>query len=183
VIMKIFARVPKKKQQSSMSVQDWRKIQFVDPQECGRLLFRVWFTQDSPDGGNHHIMVTPKKDSYHHWILPRHRRGYCRTPVVGSHPMIRTMHKFFASRAGMRPDDPKDRNPRNFNNGSNLNWRSIFLFVAFASVVLGLLLFSRNGSQASDGSFIPRVTTGNTMAPCVIIGERAGEILKAGHKI
>ena len=27
------------------------------------------------------------------------------------------------------------------------------------------------------------VTTGNTMAPCVIIGERAGEILKADHKL
>jgi choline dehydrogenase len=30
---------------------------------------------------------------------------------------------------------------------------------------------------------MPRVTTGNTMARCVIIGERAGEILKADHKL
>jgi choline dehydrogenase len=29
----------------------------------------------------------------------------------------------------------------------------------------------------ADASIMPRVTTGNTMAPCVIIGERAGEIL------
>jgi choline dehydrogenase len=28
---------------------------------------------------------------------------------------------------------------------------------------------------------MPRVTTGNTMAPCVVIGERAAEILKARH--
>jgi choline dehydrogenase len=28
---------------------------------------------------------------------------------------------------------------------------------------------------------MPRVTTGNAMAPCVIIGERAGEILKEAH--
>jgi choline dehydrogenase-like flavoprotein len=28
---------------------------------------------------------------------------------------------------------------------------------------------------------MPRVTTGNTMAPCVVIGERAGEILKRAH--
>jgi choline dehydrogenase len=28
---------------------------------------------------------------------------------------------------------------------------------------------------------MPRVTTGNTMAPCVIIGELAGEMLKAEH--
>ena len=34
-----------------------------------------------------------------------------------------------------------------------------------------------------DGSIMPRVTTGNTMAPCVIIGERAGEILRGDHKI
>jgi choline dehydrogenase len=30
---------------------------------------------------------------------------------------------------------------------------------------------------------MPRVTTGNTMAPCVMIGERAGEIIKAAHKL
>jgi choline dehydrogenase len=28
-----------------------------------------------------------------------------------------------------------------------------------------------------------RVTTGNTMAPCVIIGERAAEILKTDHTL
>jgi choline dehydrogenase-like flavoprotein len=27
------------------------------------------------------------------------------------------------------------------------------------------------------------VTTGNTMAPCVVIGERAAEILTAKHKL
>jgi choline dehydrogenase len=37
--------------------------------------------------------------------------------------------------------------------------------------------------RIADGSIMPRVTTGNTMAPCVIIGERAAEILKAEHKI
>jgi choline dehydrogenase len=30
---------------------------------------------------------------------------------------------------------------------------------------------------------MPRVTTGSTMAPCVVIGERAGEILKIEHKL
>jgi choline dehydrogenase len=30
---------------------------------------------------------------------------------------------------------------------------------------------------------MPRVTIGKTMAPCVIIGENAGEILKADHKL
>jgi choline dehydrogenase len=35
--------------------------------------------------------------------------------------------------------------------------------------------------RIADGSIMPRITTGNTMAPCVIIGERAGEILKTWH--
>jgi choline dehydrogenase len=34
-----------------------------------------------------------------------------------------------------------------------------------------------------DGSIMPRVTTGNTMAPCIIIGERAAEVLRADHKL
>ena len=35
--------------------------------------------------------------------------------------------------------------------------------------------------RVADASIIPRVTTGNTMAPSVVIGERAGEILRAEH--
>jgi choline dehydrogenase len=37
--------------------------------------------------------------------------------------------------------------------------------------------------RIADGSIMPRVTTGNTMAPCVVIGERAAEILKAQHAL
>jgi choline dehydrogenase len=37
--------------------------------------------------------------------------------------------------------------------------------------------------RIADGSIMPRVTTGNTMAACVIIGERAGDILIADHKL
>jgi hypothetical protein len=63
------------------------------------------------------------------------------------------MHKFSAFRAGMRPEDPKDRNLRPFDNGSNLNWRGIFLFVVYMGVVLGFFLFTRNGNHGSvDGS-------------------------------
>jgi choline dehydrogenase-like flavoprotein len=29
---------------------------------------------------------------------------------------------------------------------------------------------------------MPRITTGNTMAACVIIGERAGELLRTAHE-
>jgi choline dehydrogenase len=37
--------------------------------------------------------------------------------------------------------------------------------------------------RIADGSIMPRITTGNTMAACVIIGERAGEILKIANRI
>jgi choline dehydrogenase len=37
--------------------------------------------------------------------------------------------------------------------------------------------------RIADGSIMPRVTTGNTMAPCVIIGERAADILQARHAV
>ncbi len=35
------------------------------------------------------------------------------------------------------------------------------------------------GLRVADGSIMPEVTTGNTMIPCVVIGERMGEILKS----
>jgi choline dehydrogenase len=37
--------------------------------------------------------------------------------------------------------------------------------------------------RIADGSIMPRVTTGNTMAPCIIIGERAAEILREEHSL
>jgi choline dehydrogenase len=37
--------------------------------------------------------------------------------------------------------------------------------------------------RIADGSIMPRVTTGNTQAPCVIIGERAAEILCFEHML
>jgi choline dehydrogenase len=52
------------------------------------------------------------------------------------------------------------------------------------SVVDGnLKVYGIDNLRIADGSIMPRITTGNTMAPCVIIGERAGEILKADHKL
>jgi choline dehydrogenase len=35
--------------------------------------------------------------------------------------------------------------------------------------------------RIADGSIMPRVTAGNTMAPCVVIGERAAEMLISAH--
>jgi choline dehydrogenase len=50
------------------------------------------------------------------------------------------------------------------------------------SVVDGeLKVYGVERLRIADGSIMPRVTTGNTMAPCVIIGERAADILTAQH--
>jgi choline dehydrogenase len=52
------------------------------------------------------------------------------------------------------------------------------------SVVDGnLKVYGIDNLRIVDGSIMPRVTTGNTMAPCVVIGERAGEILRIEHKL
>lgn len=50
------------------------------------------------------------------------------------------------------------------------------------SVVDGnLKVYGIDGLRIADASIMPRITSGNTMAPCVVIGERAGDILKAEH--
>jgi choline dehydrogenase-like flavoprotein len=52
------------------------------------------------------------------------------------------------------------------------------------SVVDGnLKVYGVDNLRIADGSIMPRVTTGNTMAPCVIIGERAAEIIRNQHQI
>jgi choline dehydrogenase-like flavoprotein len=50
-------------------------------------------------------------------------------------------------------------------------------------VAANLKVYGIENLRIADGSIMPRVTTGNTMAACLIIGERAGEILKADHKL
>ncbi|MDB5447420.1 MAG: glucose-methanol-choline oxidoreductase [Phenylobacterium sp.] len=48
------------------------------------------------------------------------------------------------------------------------------------SVVDGRLrVYGIDNLRIADGSILPRVTTGNTMAPCVIIGEKAAEFIKS----
>ncbi len=44
-----------------------------------------------------------------------------------------------------------------------------------------LQVFGMERLRIADASVMPRVTSGNTMAPCVVIGERAAEILRAKH--
>ena len=44
-----------------------------------------------------------------------------------------------------------------------------------------LKVYGVEGLRIADASVLPRVTTGNTMAPCVIVGERAAELLQEEH--
>ncbi|MGV1754960.1 GMC family oxidoreductase [Agrobacterium sp. CG674] len=50
---------------------------------------------------------------------------------------------------------------------------------AMSVVDAKLKVYGLDGLRIADASIMPRVTTGNTMAPCVIIGERMAEILAA----
>ena len=51
------------------------------------------------------------------------------------------------------------------------------------SVVDGQLkVYGIENLRIADGSIMPRVTTGNTMAPCIIIGERAAQALRNEHR-
>lgn len=52
------------------------------------------------------------------------------------------------------------------------------------SVVNGRLqVYGIERLRIADASIMPNVTSGNTMAPCVVIGERAAEIIKSAHGI
>jgi len=52
------------------------------------------------------------------------------------------------------------------------------------SVVDGnLKVYGIDNLRVADASIMPRLTTGGTMAPCVIIGERAAELLQDKHKV
>ncbi|WP_238136897.1 GMC oxidoreductase [Variovorax sp. JS1663] len=46
-----------------------------------------------------------------------------------------------------------------------------------------LRVYGVKGLRIADASIMPHVTSGNTMAPCVVIGERAVEEIRASHGI
>lgn len=52
------------------------------------------------------------------------------------------------------------------------------------SVVDGKLkVYGIDRLRIADASIMPEITSGNTMAPCVVIGERAAEMIKEAHQI
>ena len=54
---------------------------------------------------------------------------------------------------------------------------------AMSVVGADLKVYGIDNLRIADASIMPRVTTGNTMAPCVIIGERAADLIRHEHQI
>lgn len=46
-----------------------------------------------------------------------------------------------------------------------------------------LKVYGVKGLRIADASIMPRIPTGNTMAPCVVIGERAADMIRAQHEL
>jgi choline dehydrogenase len=46
-----------------------------------------------------------------------------------------------------------------------------------------LKVYGIDGVRVADGSIMPRITISNTMAPCVVIGERAAEFIRGSHYV
>lgn len=46
-----------------------------------------------------------------------------------------------------------------------------------------LKVYGIDGLRIADSSIMPRITTGNTMAPCVVIGERAADLIRKAHGV
>jgi choline dehydrogenase len=44
-----------------------------------------------------------------------------------------------------------------------------------------LRVYGIDNLRIADSSIMPRIPVGNTMAPCVVIGERAADLLRAAH--
>ena len=44
-----------------------------------------------------------------------------------------------------------------------------------------LKVFGIENLRIADASIMPEITSGNTMAPCVVIGERAAEMIKSAN--
>ena len=46
-----------------------------------------------------------------------------------------------------------------------------------------LRVYGVDNLRIADASIMPRITVGNTMAPCVVIGERAADFIRAANGI
>ena len=73
---------------------------------------------------------------------------------------------------GSRPSDPVD-----VDGGYLSDPRDVEALVSVVDARLSV--HGVRGLRIADASVMPRITTGNTTAPCVIIGERASDVLRA----
>jgi choline dehydrogenase len=46
-----------------------------------------------------------------------------------------------------------------------------------------LRVYGVQGLRIADASIMPHITSGNTMAPCVVIGERAVEAIRSAYEL
>ncbi len=54
---------------------------------------------------------------------------------------------------------------------------------AMSVVDASLKVYGIEGLRIADGSIMPRITTGNTQAPCAVIGERAAEMIRVMYHL
>ncbi|MCP1365256.1 GMC oxidoreductase [Halomonas sp. BBD48] len=54
---------------------------------------------------------------------------------------------------------------------------------AYSVVDNQLRVYGTDNLRIADASIMPRITVGNTMAPCVVIGERAADLVLAAHGV
>jgi choline dehydrogenase len=99
--------------------------------------------------------------------------------VIGNSAALRP----FTVREIMPAARNRDALERFFRNGLGTFWHqcgTARMGRDAASVVDGRLkVHGIDGLRVADASILPRVTTGNTMAPCVVVGEQAATFLQA----
>ncbi len=91
----------------------------------------------------------------------------------------------FVKREALPGDLPAEEIKQFIRNGLGTFWHqcgTARMGLDKASVVDSQLrVYGIGGLRIADASIMPRVTTGNTMAPCVIIGERAADLIRREH--
>ena len=100
--------------------------------------------------------------------------------IAGSDPL-----RPFVKRAAAPGDLPRNELERYVRDAAETYWHQTCTAKMgrdeMSVVASDLKVYGVENLRIADGSIMPRITTGNTMAPCVVIGERAAEILKTEH--
>jgi choline dehydrogenase-like flavoprotein len=65
---------------------------------------------------------------------------------------------------------------------SRAQWTSLPLETCVAHVTVGGMVYGMESLRVADASIMPRITSANTMAPCVVIGGRAAQFINAAHR-